>query len=126
MILLLVISKGPDLMKEIMSYDKAIADYNKITILSEFDMRARKSLKEAQVRLYELNREKDAPDIAVVSPVPVKDTIELRGDKSAILITQERLKTKARLKHSWLTTDLLTLLRKMANMNFCQISMSPE
>ena len=83
--------------EEIMNYDKAIADYNKITLLSEFDMRARKSLKEAQVRLYELNREKDAPDIAIVSPLPVKDTIEIRGDKAAILITG-KIKDKSKIK----------------------------
>ena len=83
--------------EEIMNYDKAIADYNKITLLSEFDMRARKSLKEAQTRLYELNREKDAPEIAVVSPLPVKDTIEIRGDRAAILITG-KIKDKSKIK----------------------------
>ena len=43
--------------EEIMNYDKAIADYTKITVLSEFDMKARKRLKDAETRLYELNRE---------------------------------------------------------------------
>src|SRR5450759_4634793 len=73
--------------EEIQSYDKAMADYAKITVLSEFDMKARKMLKDAQTRLYELNREKDPPEIAVISPLPVKDTIEIRGDKAAILIS---------------------------------------
>ncbi len=83
--------------EEIMSFDKAIADYNKITLLSEFDMRARKMLKEAQTRLYELNREKDSPEIAVISPVTVKDTIEIRGDKAAILMTG-KIKDKSKIK----------------------------
>jgi tetratricopeptide (TPR) repeat protein len=83
--------------EEILNYDKAMEDYNKITVLSEFDMRARKMLKEAQARLYELNREKVAPEIAIVSPVPVKDSIEIRGDKSAILITG-KIKDKSKLK----------------------------
>jgi tetratricopeptide (TPR) repeat protein len=83
--------------EEIMNFDKAIADYNKITLLSEFDMRARKMLKEAQTRLYELNREKVSPEIAVISPVPIKDTIEIRGDKAAILMTG-KIKDKSRIK----------------------------
>ncbi|MCX6254792.1 MAG: tetratricopeptide repeat protein, partial [Bacteroidia bacterium] len=68
----------------IMNYDKAIADYAKIAVLSEFDMKAQKMLKEAKARLYELNRESDPPEIVVVNPAPVKDTIEIRGDKPAI------------------------------------------
>ena len=44
--------------EEIMNFDKAMEDYTKITVLSEFDMKARKMLKDAQTRLYELNREK--------------------------------------------------------------------
>ena len=68
--------------EEIMNYDKAMEDYNKITVLSEFDMKARKMLKDAEARLYELNRENVAPEIALVSPVPVNDTIEIRGDKT--------------------------------------------
>jgi len=83
--------------EEIMNYDKAMEDYNKITVLSEFDMRARKMLKDAQARLYELNRETVAPEITVVSPAPVKDTIEIRGDKPAILITG-KIKDKSKIK----------------------------
>ena len=55
--------------EEIMNYEKAMEDYNKITALSEFDMKARKLLKEAQSRLYELNREKDPPVITINDPV---------------------------------------------------------
>jgi tetratricopeptide (TPR) repeat protein len=83
--------------EEIMSYDKAIADYAKITVLSEFNMEARKMLKDATARMYELNREKDPPEISMVSPLPVKDTIEIRGDKTAILITG-KIKDKSKLK----------------------------
>ena len=42
--------------EEITNFDKAVEDYNKITSLSEFDMKARKMLKEAKVRLYEIKR----------------------------------------------------------------------
>jgi len=83
--------------EDIMNYDKAMEDYVKITVLSEFDMKARKMLKESQDRLYELNREKIAPEIAIVSPVPVKDSIEIPGDKSAILISG-KIKDKSKIK----------------------------
>lgn len=96
--------------EEIMSYDKAIADYAKITVLSEFNMEARKMLKDAQGRMYELNREKDAPEISVVSPVPVKDTIEIRGDKTAILISG-KVKDKSKLR---------ALLVNNGNVNFTE------
>ncbi len=103
--------------EEIMTYDKAIADYNKITLLSEFDMRARKSLKEAQVRLYELNREKDAPEIAVISPVPVKDTIEIRGDKTAVLITG-KIKDKSKVKAFLVNNGQVNIAEKNGEYEF--------
>jgi len=73
--------------EEIMNFEKAMEDYNKITVLSEFNMEARKMLKESEARLYELNREAVAPEVTVISPEPKGETIEIRGDKPAILIT---------------------------------------
>ncbi|MBI5008203.1 MAG: caspase family protein, partial [Bacteroidia bacterium] len=83
--------------EEIMNYEKAMEDYAKITILSEDDPKARRMLKDAEARLYELNREKVAPEVALVSPLPVNDTIEIRGDKSAILLSG-KIKDKSKLK----------------------------
>jgi tetratricopeptide (TPR) repeat protein len=83
--------------EEIMNYEKAMEDYTKITVLSEDDPRARRMLKEAEARLYELNREKVAPEIALVSPLPVNDTVEVRGDKATILLSG-KIKDKSRLK----------------------------
>ena len=83
--------------EEIMNYEKALEDYAKITVLSEDDPKARRMLKEAEGRLYELNREKVAPEISLVSPLPVKDTIEIRGDKAAILLSG-KIKEKSKLK----------------------------
>ncbi len=73
--------------EEIMNYEKAMLDYNKITELSKYDMEARELLDGAKSRLYELNREGVAPVITIISPAPVSDAIEIRGDKAAILIT---------------------------------------
>jgi tetratricopeptide (TPR) repeat protein len=97
--------------EEIQNYDKAMADYAKITVLSEFDMKARKMLKDAQTRLYELNREKDPPDISVANPLPVKDTIEIKGDKAAILISG-MVKDKSKIKSLTINNGPVSLAEK--------------
>jgi len=73
--------------EEIMNYSKAMEDYGKITELSEFNQEARKMLKEAQDRLYELNREAVPPEITLVSPTPVNKSVEVKGDNKTILLT---------------------------------------
>ena len=83
--------------EEIMNLEKAMEDYAQITILSEDDPKARRLLKDAELRLYELNREKVAPEITLVSPQLVNDTIEIRGDKPAILLSG-KIKDKSKLK----------------------------
>ena len=83
--------------EETMNLPKAMEDYNKITVLSEFDMRARKMFKDAQTRLFELNREKVAPEITVVSPAPVNDSVEIKGDITMVLISG-KIKDKSKIK----------------------------
>jgi tetratricopeptide (TPR) repeat protein len=103
--------------EEILNFDKALVDYNKITQLSEFDMRARKMLKDAQNRLYELNRETVPPEIIVVSPVPVKDTIEIRGDRPAMLITG-KIKDKSKIKSFLVNNGAVTIAEKNGEYEF--------
>ena len=103
--------------EEIMNYDKAMEDYNKITVLSEFDTRARKMLKDAQSRLYELNREKVAPEITVVSPAPVNDAVEIRGDKSDILMTG-KIKDKSKIKSFLINNEPVILAQKNGEYEF--------
>ncbi|MFN8239674.1 MAG: tetratricopeptide repeat protein [Bacteroidales bacterium] len=68
--------------------EKSIEDYNKITVLSEFDPLARKLLKGAQDRLYELNREQDAPELLISSPQVSKgNVLQIRGDATNITIS---------------------------------------
>ncbi len=73
--------------EEIMNYVKAMEDYSKITELSEFNQEARKMLKDAQDRLYELNRETEPPKITLVSPTPVDQSVEVKGDNNTVLLT---------------------------------------
>jgi tetratricopeptide (TPR) repeat protein len=108
--------------EELMNFDKAMEDYNKITVLSEFDMKARKMLKDAQTRLYELNREKVPPEIAVLSPVPVKDTVEIKGDKTSLIISGT-IKEKSKMKSFTINNEPVTTVEKngvydyLANIN---------
>jgi tetratricopeptide (TPR) repeat protein len=103
--------------EEIMNYDKAMADYNKITVLSEFDMRARKMLKDAQTRLYELNRETVPPEIAVLSPAPVNETIEIKGDKATVLISG-KIKDKSKIKSFTINKEDATRTEKNGEYEF--------
>ncbi|MBP8960360.1 MAG: tetratricopeptide repeat protein [Bacteroidales bacterium] len=80
-----------------MNYEKAIEDYDKITLLSEFDVRARKMLKDAQSRLYELNRENVPPEINIVSPVITSDNkMEIKGNAINVTISGN-IKEKSKL-----------------------------
>jgi tetratricopeptide (TPR) repeat protein len=103
--------------EEIMSFDKAMEDYNKITVLSEFDMRARKMLKDARIRLYELNREKIAPEISIISPAPVNSAVEIRGDKDAVLITG-KITDKSKIKSFVINNDSVKIAGKNGEYEF--------
>ncbi len=103
--------------EEIMNYERAMQDYNKITELSEFDVRARKMLKDAQDRLYELNRETTPPEIALVSPVPVKDSLQIRGDDNTVLISG-KVTDKSKIKSLTINDDQISLLEKGGEYEF--------
>lgn len=83
--------------EEMQNFEKAMDDYTKITSLSEFDMRARKMLKDAQTRLYEINRESVAPEVVLASPVVSADNvIQVKGDAKTITISG-KVKEKSKL-----------------------------
>jgi tetratricopeptide (TPR) repeat protein len=103
--------------EEIMNYDKAMEDYTKITVLSEFNQEARKMLKDAQTRLYELNREAVPPEIAVVSPAPVNETVEIRGDNTSLLITG-KIKDKSKIKSFTINNEAVSTLEKGGEYEF--------
>ncbi len=54
--------------EQVANYQAAIKDYEKLTSLSEYDIKARKLLDQAQARLFELMRESDAPEVAILDP----------------------------------------------------------
>lgn len=108
--------------EEIMDYDKARADYNKITFLSKYDAKAREMLDLSQKRLYEINKEADPPELAIVSPSPLKDTVEIKGDKTTLLISGS-LKDKSKIKSFTINNENVMLVEKngvsdfLANIN---------
>jgi len=103
--------------EEIMNYEKSIADYNKITELSKYDMEARELLDGAKARLYELNREAVAPVITIVSPAPVNDAVEIRGDKAAILITG-KIADKSKIKSFSINNGPVTIAERNGEYEF--------
>jgi tetratricopeptide (TPR) repeat protein len=103
--------------EEIQDFDRARADYNKITYLSKYDAKAREMLDLSQKRLYEINRESDPPEIAVVSPVPLKDTLEIKGDKTAILISGT-LKDKSKIKSFKINNENVQWIEKNGEFDF--------
>lgn len=103
--------------EEILNFDKAIEDYNKITALSEFDMRARKMLKDAQTRLYELNREKVPPELIILNPIAVKDTVEIRGD-AATLLFSGKIKDKSKIKTFVINNENVIMVEKNGEYDF--------
>jgi tetratricopeptide (TPR) repeat protein len=56
--------------EQVGNYRDAIKDYEKLVGLSEFDGQAQKLLKEANVRLFELYREGNKPDLVILDPKP--------------------------------------------------------
>jgi len=56
--------------EDILDYKSAEKDYKTIAKLTKNNAKAEKMLKEAQKRLYELNRESDKPEISLLIPKP--------------------------------------------------------
>ena len=103
--------------EEISDWDKAKADYNKITVLSKYDQKAREMLEVSQKRLYDLNRETDPPEITFISPVPAKDTMEIKGDKTTFLISGT-IKDKSKIKSFMINNESVILVEKNGEYDF--------
>lgn len=103
--------------EEIMNFEKAMDDYKKITVIAEFNQEARKMLKEAQERMYEINRETVPPEIAVISPAPVNDTVEVRGGNSNLLITG-KIKDKSKVKSFTINNENIVIAEKNGEFEF--------
>jgi len=103
--------------EETWNIEKAIADYTAITVLSKYDPKAHEILEASQTRLYELNRENAAPEITIASPAPVKDTLEIKGDKTTLLISGY-IKDKSKIKSFMINNENITWIEKNGEYDF--------
>jgi tetratricopeptide (TPR) repeat protein len=54
--------------ESIADYKNAVKDYESLMKLSPYDENAKRMMKEANLRLFELNREENAPTLTIISP----------------------------------------------------------
>jgi tetratricopeptide (TPR) repeat protein len=103
--------------EESMDLKTAMNDYEKITVLSEFNQEARKLLKGAQDRIYELNRETIPPEISVVSPAPLNNAVEIKGDNDNLLITG-KVTDRSKIKSFTINNEPVTITEKDGEYEF--------
>jgi tetratricopeptide (TPR) repeat protein len=73
--------------EEISNFQAAIKDYESLVAISEYDAKAKQLLKQAQNRLFELNRETDPPQIVIQEPSPKdKFIMEIPNNKKEIRV----------------------------------------
>ncbi len=77
--------------EQVGNYRDAIKDYEKLVSLSEFDGQAHKLLKEANVRLFELYREGNKPDLVILDPKPRDKQLLQYPTDSKIVSLQGRI-----------------------------------
>lgn len=73
--------------EEISNFPAAIKDYEALVAISEFDAKAKILLKQANERLFELNRENAPPKIVLLDPEPKeKIQVEIPNNKTSVII----------------------------------------
>jgi tetratricopeptide (TPR) repeat protein len=77
--------------EQVGNYRDAIKDYEKLVSLSEYDRRAQKLLKEANVRLFELYRESNKPDLVILDPEPRENELLQYPKDSKIVSLKGRI-----------------------------------
>jgi len=97
--------------------EKAIDDYAKIALLFKYKPEYKEMLDNAQARLYVLNQEGEAPDVSLVNPIAVNDTITVRGDKTEMLITG-KIKEKSKIKSFLINEKEVPLVQKKSEYEF--------
>jgi hypothetical protein len=74
-------------------------------------------MKEAQARLYELNKESYPPEISMINPVPVKDTVEIKGDLTTVLVSGKIIE-KSKLKTFTINDENVITVAKNGEYDF--------
>jgi hypothetical protein len=74
-------------------------------------------LKDAQDRLYELNREQDPPVVTVINPEPVNDSIKMKGDSKTLLISG-KIKDASKIKSFTINKEPVQIAEKKGEYDF--------
>lgn len=73
--------------EEVANFAAAIKDYETLADISENDVKAKQLLKQAQERLFQLNRESDNPKVTLLDPTPKdKMVLEVPNNKHEIRV----------------------------------------
>lgn len=110
------------------SYEKihdlknAMEDYEKIAVMGEtgdeeFRYKASAMLMKVKDRLYELNRESVPPVITLLSPLPVSDSLQIKGNSNNFII-HGNLKDDSKIKSFMINNEQVNLTEKNGSMEF--------
>ncbi len=73
--------------EQMQNYKEAVKDYNRIKVLAPTDQNAMNYLAASKQKLFELNREKNKPEIAMINPkADKKFVVKLAGDKKEMML----------------------------------------
>jgi len=72
--------------EQIQNFKQALSDYNKVATLATGDVKIDNIVKQAKIKIYELNKESTKPEIELTSIKSDKNTIKLSADKNEIVI----------------------------------------
>jgi tetratricopeptide (TPR) repeat protein len=103
-------------------FKSAIDDYRKIAIMGEtgneeFRFKASAMLKKVQDRLYDLNRESSPPRITLLSPLPVSDSLEIKGNSNNFII-HGSLVDDSKIKSFTINNEQVNLTEKNSGLEF--------
>jgi tetratricopeptide (TPR) repeat protein len=74
--------------EEIRDYEKALADYEKLLAMSKYDGNAQRLHEQATERMFELNREGNKPEVALLDPVSKSDnSVDIPRGTQVIALT---------------------------------------
>ncbi len=72
--------------EQIQNFKAALTDYNKVASLANGDEKIDGIVKQAKVKIFELNRESNKPEIELTSLKSDRNTVKISSDKTEILI----------------------------------------
>jgi tetratricopeptide (TPR) repeat protein len=94
--------------ESMLDYNRAKDDYNRVREIARYNEEANMALEQVTERLFELNREGDAPKVEIIAPVPINDALQVRGDADRMMIAL-RIEDQSDLKYMVLNGERIDL-----------------